>query len=629
MIRRFYQILLTLLFAWAPLVYFYRAADGFTLPKELLAGLVAACFMVLALAENRGLFRYPLVKAFFLFAAWMVVDSCFTGILKIEALKGSIHLFLIGGTLLAAVLARQQGVSYEKLVNLSLFTATLMALYGIWQGLGLDRTDWTTHFERRAFSTLGNPDYLSGYLVGLFPLAFITALRTKSLQPWLWLRLSMVFILTALFLTRVRGSFIALAGAMLFMLAAFLLPWGRDLFRGDKRFILTLFGILAVGAGAYFFRHGGFSAFSPQEASVQQRWNTYQVAWEMVKSNPWFGIGLGQVGVQFPQYQSRPFISSDPTLHPYTYTEHIHNEFLQYWVEGGLPGLTLFLAVLIFFGTALIRFLKDPQSPKADKEYLIGITAGMAALLIQSLTNFPLRVEPSCVLFGLFLAAPLVLKPVPAAAPPFSRSMALKISLALALFIVSLLGVRAVAASIAFRDTVGETSLGKGPLAAQFGARLVELSPFNPKAWKAYGKALELSGQKDQAFAAYQKSLELSPYDVENLTAMAGLRIAQQRYDEALDLSQRAEAITPNNLEAVGLSGDSLFELKRYEESANKFEKRLTYLPNDYQTYLNLGVCEILLKHKDAAVEAWKKAYALNPNDPQVIQYLKAQGVKP
>jgi hypothetical protein len=200
--------------------------------------------------------------------------------------------------------------------------------------------------------------------------------------------------------------------------------------------------------------------------------------------------------------------------------------------------------------------------------------------------------------------------------------------LALSILVVLVLGVPPLAASIATRDTRGETNLNKTDLAVYFGKRLTALSPQDPKAWNALGAALALGGKtNDEAYDAYQKSLDLNPDFVENLSAMANLRMGQGRFPEALDLCDKALAITPNYSGLHWIRGVCLFQVKRYEESVKSFETFLTYAPNDAQTYLNLGVCYIQLHRRADAITSWEKAFQLNPNDQQALVYLKSQGV--
>ncbi len=629
MVEKVHQIFLGILFAWVPLAFFYRAADAFTLTKEVPALLVLSFFAVLITAQGRGLLKLSLVQWAILFLAWMVGDSLMVGLLKMEVLKGSVHLILMVGTLLAVVYACSRGASYMKLIHLALLAGGILALYGIAQSLGLDRSHWDTKFEQRAFATLGNPDYLGGYLSGLLPLAFILTLRTPFRERWLLFRALTFAVFAALMLTRARGAYLALGASALFMAFSFLLPWGRSLFKRNAVFIVMSLGILVAGAGAYLHRHGGWAVFSPSQASVQQRLETYKVAWEIIKENPWMGIGLGQVGIQYPRYQFKPYTPAEYPSHPYIYTEHIHNEFLQFWVEGGLPGFLLFLGLLTAFVWSLIKFLLNPETKQEDREISIGIAGGVVALLVQSLSNFPLQVAPTAILFGLLLAAPLALKRgmVPSAAGKIPGS--LKAALILAPLVVGIITLRALGASIAFRDTVGETNLGKGNNAFYFGTRLTGLSPLNPKAWNAFGKALDLAGQREKALEAYRKSLDLNPNYVENDWASADLQIGLGHFDLGLDSAKKGIELVPNYYALYFPLAVGYFQTGKFEESAKAFEQCVAFNPFDFQALLDLGVCDVKLGRKAEAVTAWQKAHQVNPADNQTSQYLKSLGAEP
>jgi O-antigen ligase len=653
MTDRIQKTLLALLILWVPLIFFKQAADGFTLTKELAAAVVIAFFAVRTAWEGRWVFRQPLVQAAALFVLWMILDSLGVGVLKMEVLKGSVHLFLILGTLLAVVFASSRGFSYEKALRYALLAGVLTALYGVLQSIGFDiyislqrlvghiskmffnsswsmdleKASWTAQFEHRAFATLGNPDYLGGYLAALLPVAFVLTLRDLGKRiAWVWLNATLLMG-AALFATRVRGAEAATLAAFLFLAVALLTPWGKELARRNRLFLMAALVLVLSFGGVWLSLHR--KSFSRSDVSVQQRLDTYRVAWEMVKDHPWLGIGLGQLGVWIPPYQAKPWVAGDYPNHPYTYTEHVHNEFLQFWVEGGLPGFLFFLGLLGAFAGAVAHFLRNPESGSAEKEILLGACGGLVALLVQSLSNFPLQVAPTAILFGLLLAAPLALRKTQSLTQSHGLSTREKAALALAMVVTAIVGLRAVGASIAFRDTVGESNVGHGQLAVQYGERLIAFSPVNPKAWNAYGKALEVDQQPDQAYQAYQKALDLNPNYVENLLPMADIRINQGRFADATDLCRKALAVTPNYVAMLWPLAVSQFELKQYDESAKAFENYLAFSSNDPQTYLDLGVCYIQLKRKDEAIAAWKKAYSLNPSDPQVVQYLKSVGVNP
>ncbi|HTA76964.1 MAG TPA: O-antigen ligase family protein, partial [bacterium] len=412
--NRFNQILISLLLVWVPLAFFVRAADGFTLTKELVGLLVVVYFALLTAMKGASVYRHPLVITTLFFTLWMAADSYGVGLVKYEIVSGSFHLCLIVGTLIAVSFACARGVSYERFLMLALITGAFMSLYGFFQVLGMDHYDWNTHFQARAFATLGNPDYLGGYLVSLLPLAFVLTLRTygqlpfsKKIAPvtaaqktWFWLRMITLLIFVGLLLAKVMGSFIALALTVVLMGLAFLFPVGRELFQKNKRYVLVSLAVLVVGTGVYFYRHGGLAAFSEKQASVEQRVANYKVAWSVIKDNLWTGVGLGQIGVQYPKYQALAYMPAEYADHPFTYSEHVHNDFLQFWVEGGLVGLVLFLAVLVIYGFNVFQFFKSEDIQRENKELLLAVLASMTALLAQSLSNFPLQVAPTAVLFG-------------------------------------------------------------------------------------------------------------------------------------------------------------------------------------------------------------------------------------
>jgi O-antigen ligase/Flp pilus assembly protein TadD len=629
MVERIQKTLLGILFAWVPLAYFTPAADAFTLSKEIPA--VAGLVFLLAQALPGGpkkVWETWLVRSVVLFFAWMLADSLAVAPMKMEVLKGSIHLFLMAGALTAVAYACLRGHSYERLLHYALFAGAVMSAFGLIQSLGWDQARWTTSFEGRAFSTVGNPNYLGGHLAGLLPVALVLCLRSTTSKVRLGWGLVTLILLLGIFTTRVRGSELALGASFIFMGLVFLFPWGRELASRNRGFILAGM-VIALTVGAFFItRHGGLSSFHYSQASVQQRWETYRVAWEMVKANALFGIGLGQVGSQYPLYQSRPYSSGQYPLHPYTLSEHIHQEFLQFWVEGGLFGLLLFFAVLAAFLAALARTLRHPQTTMRNREILIGTTAAVIALLVQSLSNFPFQIAPTVLVFGLCLAGPLALEPAGEKTVHSGGGSKTFSALPVALAILTvIIGGRAMAASIAYRNTNGENRLGNPANAVYFGKRLTELSAWNPKAWTAYAKALALARQKDPAREACKKSLSLDPNNAQNWAQAAELEADAGHFDEAVGLCEKAENIAPNYPIVFWEEGTYLFQLQRYEEAAGKFNKYLEYDPGRESAYLNLGVCCIKLGRKAEAVEAWKNALALNPADAQAVQYLKANGI--
>jgi O-antigen ligase len=629
MTERFSKIAMGLLLIWVPLAFYYRAAEGFTLPKEWI-GLLALGFLagIFLFSGDPKIWRFSLIQAAGLFTVWMILDSFIVGSVKLEALKGSVHVLLMMGTLGAVVFLCRRGLRYERLLHYALFAGFLMALYGIFQSLGGDSTQWTTRFSSRAFSTLGNPDYLGGHLAALAPLAFVLGLRSEGRLAWQIYRLLTLVLLACLWLTRVRGAEIAVLASFVFIVFTFWRPWGKDLFSRNKRPLLGLLGIFIVVVSLGVIWKGGSFSWAQSKVSIEQREGIYKTAWEIVKDHPILGVGLGQLGVVYPLYQYKPYAPEDYPKHPYVYSEHVHNEFLQFWVEGGVIGLMLFLVVLGTFALALRKSLSSPELSPKDRELLLAVSAAFIALLVQALSNFPFQVAPTAVLFGLLLAAPLALGPA-SALPALRFSRPQGWVLVLVLLAGAAFGIRAMAGSIAYRDTAGETSLGNNQKAAGYADRLVKLSPLDYKAWNIAGQAYAQAGRMDEAFAAYQQSLNLDSNDVENLMAMADLKAKAGQLPEALSLSQKALSLTPNFVGPLWVEAYCQYQLKQYAPAADSFRVFLTFAPQSPDAWVGLGVCEIHLGKKSEAIDAWQKAHQLAPDNAEVIQFLKGAGVKP
>jgi hypothetical protein len=66
------------------------------------------------------------------------------------------------------------------------------------------------------------------------------------------------------------------------------------------------------------------------------RFLIWERAWQMLMDAPWWGIGLGTYWLHWPPYRN-PLDSSGGF--------YVHNDYLQIWIETGLPGLLLLLAV--------------------------------------------------------------------------------------------------------------------------------------------------------------------------------------------------------------------------------------------------------------------------------------------
>jgi O-antigen ligase len=86
--------------------------------------------------------------------------------------------------------------------------------------------------------------------------------------------------------------------------------------------------------------------------SAQGRWSDYQVAVKVIAQNPVIGVGMGQDILALDKLRDRPTWRS------------VHNAYLEYAVDLGLPGVLLFLALLVAsFRTARRVELDSARDP--------------------------------------------------------------------------------------------------------------------------------------------------------------------------------------------------------------------------------------------------------------------------
>ena len=196
-------------------------------------------------------------------------------------------------------------------------------------------------------------------------------------------------LLTLLVLSLYRGDWLALAGAMG---AGLLLPGivppraVRAMVGAGIVAVLLVAGLwgeqMRVGAGARLR-----TLFNPlQEVNVLARLDAYAVAWDMFRSRPLNGIGLGQYGVAFESYGGvTPFgVAVDPS-----YFQQANSDYFQYLATTGVLGLGA-LAVLI--GSLLrrnYRLLKAVTEP-ALRAPLLACLLASVGFLITALSQDPL-----------------------------------------------------------------------------------------------------------------------------------------------------------------------------------------------------------------------------------------------
>jgi len=217
-------------------------------------------------------------------------------------------------------------------------------------------------------------------------------------------------VLGGIFLSVLTVGLIQSRGALLCFAvgAAVLLPsaYHEDKRRTNILLLLAVYsGALALAQLSYGGEMGGkmITLRDPYEAGGS-RFVIWDGSWELWKSSPWYGNGIGTYWLAYPGHR----LPDDTNMGFY-----VHNDYLQILIESGWPALFLILSVLT---ATLYVFVKAYRSAPADASTRIesaGLFAALLSVFVHSLFDFNLYTMPTMILTGLAMGRLRSLCPEP------------------------------------------------------------------------------------------------------------------------------------------------------------------------------------------------------------------------
>ncbi len=254
----------------------------------------------------------------------------------------------------------------------------IVAVYACVQSLGYDffmwgDFDWGGDFKR-VTSTLGNPDFMAGYLLATIPLSVAFGLASEKRWSKILAGISAGLQVIAIVLSLSRGVWVGVAWSLI-ALAAILPNW-REYFRrageiarqprilqaGSVGLVILVIVLWPALAGLCQRFAGGVGS------SLEERGLIYVSSMKLLKESPLCGVGLDAFPVRFPEVR-------DPRLSRYLpigglsiggfYVEHAHSEFLEVLVNVGLVGFLLWMGSLFFWSKTLLQRLHSSDRTAA------------------------------------------------------------------------------------------------------------------------------------------------------------------------------------------------------------------------------------------------------------------------
>lgn len=306
-------------------------------------------------------------------------------------------------TLFYAFVANFPKQKIKKLINITLFSALVVSVYGILEHFGIDKDIWVQDVENRVFSTLGQPNWLAAYLAVLIPISLSISLKNRlNLKYYLYSALSLIFFITLIF-SKSRSGFLSFVISDIIFSLLYLWKAGKKqlstLLTLNLFFLIIIFLLGAPFAqinrfslseigkqkDIYFARVTPAAGTSIIDVGITESAEIRNIVWkgavDIFKNYPLLGTGVETFA--FAYYKFRPLEHNNTSEWDFLYNK-AHNEYLNYAATTGILGLGSYLLIIAVF---IIHFLKKNLS--GDKSGLqIGLFSGFLTILITNFFGF-------------------------------------------------------------------------------------------------------------------------------------------------------------------------------------------------------------------------------------------------
>jgi O-antigen ligase len=371
-----------LLLAWLSAIFFQGLniygllATKFFLVLGLVSGLWRLGNAAIQVPRN------ALLPSLFAFSLWLLLSLNWSLAPQISGLHLWIILSLPAAFLIYA-LADVSHRHWQILVVSMTGAACLLAINVIWLA---------HHGEARLSSVFLNPNLLSAmFNLIVLPVAAGFLYARQGERTLIWLGIALFTLVYAIGLIQSRGAILCLLAALLILVLVC-----RSLLDRKRLLLLTTLVAVALLIPTLEIHQSIASPISvvvSGERIDQGRLAIWGPAWELVKSSPWVGSGIGLFWLLYPQVR----YATDTTAGHYA-----HNDYLQIWIEAGLPALVLLIVILLSTLFLYVRIMRHNESRQGRLE-ASGLFCGLLAVATHSLVTFNFYIVSILILCGICL----------------------------------------------------------------------------------------------------------------------------------------------------------------------------------------------------------------------------------
>jgi len=605
-------ILFSSLLFFIPLIVFPKTSELFEFNKMVvtyaLTVLVVFAWLLKIVYYKKLIFRRTILDIPLILFLFSQIASTITSIDPTTSIFG--YYSRLHGGLLSSVsyillywafVSNMDKKAALKSVYYLLFSGVLVSAYAVAQHFGIDRQLWVQDVANRVFSTLGQPNWLAAWVVGVIPLAWALGLRLKNSPKsfLIWSGLSLLLLLTLLY-TKSRSG-------LLGFIAADVIFWAVILRKNVKKalawHILALAAAFLVGT-VWTPSLKNLIKGSPRETISQEPGGTEsadirKIVWkgalEVWRANPIFGTGLETFAYSY--YNFRPPEHNLTSEWDFLYNK-AHNEYINFAANAGTIGL---LTYIILLSSIIILFKRNIKNSR-ERILNLALLSGFSSILITNFFGF--SVVPVAVIFFLFPALSVAISDSLQAIPKPNQK----------LLFTQLVGIAVLAATSCYflflisKYWYADLSYAKGRTLNDLG------DPFLAEVYlKRAVMANPLPSVYYDELAASFAGQSLGSFESGNSQISRDLAKTAVRYSRiATDFSPRDVSLKKSQASLFIKLSES--DPAYLEEAKNTLFEASLLAPTDAKIHYNLGLTLARLGRNEDAVPVLEKTVNLKPN---------------
>ncbi len=332
---------------------------------------------------NKQIKFNPLTFLVAMFILLLIVSMVF--IRPVENAEANYLIWLFAGGFLLFTYANKKFIRHTFYSLIGIFA--LLSVWGLIQYT--TGAAYLINMGHRANSIFVTPNTFAASInIILLPTIVLYLLYVKNSRLLLC---SLLILFSALLVTQSRGGWIAFISSMILIsILLKVLSVKFDRLR-LKNIIIGLTIVFVAYSVTNHFEHNNLNSKKSINSEINylirseslvstmsQRLELYDIAWQRIKQKPLLGYGLHT----YQYYKSQAHKGSSVT----DITRYVHNDYLQLWMETGVAGLLLFIALFL----VLLYLLLKLSNKVSDKEKLLmlAIITSVTSFYVHALVDF-------------------------------------------------------------------------------------------------------------------------------------------------------------------------------------------------------------------------------------------------